>query len=128
VPNALTLKERIESRADDYRREAKLLRHRGAEQAATTLETVAEEIEADAHDHTPEWWRLPQVQAVKGWSLAWLRERAREFADRGGPGHPLARKTDGGRWELHLLALEELPKKQTEPEVDLSELEPMDGR
>lgn len=119
MSNAYTLKESVERRADLYRQEASVLRRRGAISRAELLEGVAEELEELAHDHAPDWWTLSEVQAVRGWSERWLRERAREFANRGGPGHPLARKDNSGRWEFHTLALEEIP---TSPSHDVEEV------
>lgn len=121
--NALTVKEAIESLAGIYRHHAQTLRRYGAEKVAETLETVASDLDQTVAQYTPEWWRLNEIQAAKGWSERWLRERAQEFSEEMGPGHPLARKTDAGRWEVHTLAVEEIP---TASDHKTEEIDPSD--
>lgn len=124
MSNAFTQKEAVEQLAARYRAEAEVLRRWGAEDRAAVIERIADEVEETVHQWTPEWYTLAQVQAVRGWSKSTLRDRAAEYAERTGlGGQPLARKDEGGRWLLHLEALEEIRPSadRAAEEIDLSD-------
>jgi len=103
------------NRVDEHRRRASEMEPY-APQQAELLRTLADEYEREVLDSIEEWWTTAAVQQAKGWSMEWIRRKARELVGVG-----KARKTEGGHWEIRwdaVLALPNPPERLEELEVD----------
>lgn len=87
------------------REEAEVLRRNHDERGARIVENWMERIEAVVRETSSEWIPLPDVQRVTGWSDAWLRERAEEYAE-----ESRARKR-AGIWHFRRDVVREIPVK-----------------